>query len=107
MLRDRGFDPQIADTHGWALANTGQFSDAIDLLEKVVQQRPSPETQDHLGEACLLAGKPAEAKPHLEAALELLRAAEQNGQPNPALRARLEAAQHRAAEMKPAPGGAN
>jgi predicted Zn-dependent protease len=99
MSRDGDFNPQIADTHGWALANNGQIPKAIELLEKAVQQMPTAQTHDHLAEAYLLAGEPTHAEPHLAAALELLRAAEHNGQPDPPLRQRLETAQRRIGQI--------
>jgi tetratricopeptide (TPR) repeat protein len=100
MERAGTFDPSVADTHGWALANAGHVREAIDLLAKVVEQLPAPETEGHLGEACLMARKPEEAALHLGIALDLLRQAEQNGRPpDPALRARCAAAHRRALEM--------
>ena len=102
MSQNGHYDPEIADTHGWALANNGKYTEAIDLLGKVVQQIPSPQTEDHLGETYLLAGHPTEARAHLNSALDLLKTAEKNGQTDPTLHQRLQAALQRAVDTKPA-----
>jgi predicted Zn-dependent protease len=103
LSRAGRYDPQIADTFGWSLANNGQYSQAIEILEEVVMKIPSAQTQDHLGETYLMAGRPADALPHLAAALKLLDTAEHHGTPpDPALRSRIQDAQQHAAEMKPA-----
>jgi Tfp pilus assembly protein PilF len=62
--------PVILDTVGWVYFKTGNFVDAVAVLEKVVAAAPeTPVFNYHLGMAHHKAGNSDEARKYLEAAL--------------------------------------
>ena len=65
-------DPAVSDTLGWIYLKKDSVGNAIELLRKSVEQQPqSALYQYHLGAAYLRAGKSAEARHSLQAALRL------------------------------------
>lgn len=72
-------DPRIADTYGWALANAGRGSEAIEILKPAAQRLAIPELEYHLARAYLAAGMPQPAGAHLVSALELVHRDEKLG----------------------------
>jgi len=65
-------DPAVSDTLGWIYLKKDSVGNAIELLSKSVEQNPySALYQYHLGAAYLRAGKSAEARRSLQAALRL------------------------------------
>ena len=64
-------NPAFLDTHGWVLYKRGRYSDAIAPLTRAVAKVPqAQEIQYHLGMAQLKAGRIADARKSLEAAVK-------------------------------------
>ncbi len=64
-------NPAFLDTYGWVLFKQGRYDDAVAPLAKAVAKVPqSQEIRYHLGMAQLKAGKIAEARASLEAAVK-------------------------------------
>jgi Tfp pilus assembly protein PilF len=64
--------PNSADTLAWAYYQKGSYRLAIDLLEEAVKKAPdNPTYQYHLGMAYQGANDKAQAKAHLERALQI------------------------------------
>ena len=62
--------PVIQDTVGWVYYKTGNYADAVAMLEKVVAAQPDIQVFNyHLGMAYQKSGNNAEARKYLEAAL--------------------------------------
>ena len=62
--------PVIQDTVGWVYYKTGNYTDAVAILEKVVEAQPNVQVFSfHLGMAYHKAGNNTEAKKYLEASL--------------------------------------
>jgi Flp pilus assembly protein TadD len=63
-------NPALLDTYGWVLYRRGRYTEAIPPLEKAVGKAPqAQELRYHLGMALLKAGRTAEARENLEAAV--------------------------------------
>ncbi len=64
-------NPAFLDTYGWVLYKRGRYAEAIPPLEKAVAAAPqAQEVRYHLGMAQLKAGRTAEARKSLEAAVQ-------------------------------------
>ena len=85
--RLRGSDvPQFQDTYGWIALRRGDTAEAVAHLEPAAQGLPEdPRVRYHLGAALAAAGRDAQAREALGAALELL------GEARPDYREALEA----------------
>ena len=64
-------NPDVLDTHGWALAKSGQFAEAEQVLLRAVQTgRASAEIRYHLGWVNEKTGRPSDALRQYRRALE-------------------------------------
>jgi Flp pilus assembly protein TadD len=64
-------NPAFLDTYGWVLYKRGRYAEAIVPLEKAVAKVPqSQELRYHLGMAQMKAGRAADARKSLEAAIQ-------------------------------------
>jgi hypothetical protein len=103
MRKSGGYDPYVADTHGWVLSLCGDddLPQAIRILSEVVEKRPFLEARYHLADAYLKSKNVNEAEKQLAAATEVLAAADRDKKTvNPVLRLKISQAQERVRELK-------
>ncbi len=55
-------DPFILDSMGWALYRLGRLDEAVNYLNRALNERPDPEIAAHLGEVLWAKGEPAKAR---------------------------------------------
>lgn len=72
-LGEQPINPAFIDSLAWAYYKRGEFDEAVRLLQRAVSlsQRRDAVMYDHLADALYRAGRPDEARPNWEKALEL------------------------------------
>ena len=79
----RSWFPNMASHLGFAYARSGRAAHGIELLREAIGQISDPSDTSHeyamFAEACLLAGRPDEAREHAEHALTLARTHQERG----------------------------
>lgn len=61
-IRLKPNDPVIVDSYGWLQYKLGNFSEALDYLNRAFKENPDPEIAAHLGEVLWVSGQTREAK---------------------------------------------
>lgn len=102
-----GFDPLIADTHGWVLLRCGDVSGSVQVLQEVIDRAPFLDAHYHLAEAYIQQERADAAQAQLQQAMSLIQRQEQeNRSVNPTLKKQVEEAMQRVVSLR-ANAGAN
>jgi len=72
MAQSGRSDPSVLDTKGWLLVLSGSPAEGVELINRALETRPSPDGYLHLGEGYLRLQYPADAKKQAKLGMDLL-----------------------------------